>query len=77
MKSILLFLASLLPALLTELCAAEPLIRQLRGPDGTATVEYAVYPPEPSSEGRGGLVVHLYGAGGSNKPGHFNIGRPP
>lgn len=56
---------------------AEPVIRQLTGSDADATVTCTVHEPEPIVAGTPGLVVHLYGSGGSHKQGHYNVGRAP
>jgi dipeptidyl aminopeptidase/acylaminoacyl peptidase len=55
--------------------ATQPVVRQLRGPDGGAAVTCTIYAPQPMPEGKAGLVVHLYGSGGAHK--EYNVGRPP
>jgi len=55
--------------------AGQPVVRSLHGPDGSAAVTCAIYAPQPVPEGKAGLVVHLYGHGGSHKG--YNVGRPP
>ncbi len=69
---------------LSSLCAfaadaprAEPVLRKVPSLDGGADILCLVYAPQPVPAGKTGLVVHLYGAGGSGKPNGFNIGRPP
>lgn len=73
---------------LTSACAAEPTniktssgepeatVRELTSPDGRVTVTCSVYAPRPT-QGRAGLIVHLYGSGGSIRHGEYNVGRPP
>jgi len=58
-------------------CAGEPLIRELPGPEGDPAIPCAVYEPHRTTEGGPGLVVHLYGSGGSHRYGHYNVGRSP
>ncbi len=58
-------------------CADEPLIRELPGPEGGPAVKCTVYEPHQIAEGKPGLVVHLYGSGGSHTKGHYNVGRSP
>ena len=58
-------------------CADEPLIRELPGPEGGPAITCTVYGPHPTAEGKPGLVVHLYGSGGSHLSGHYNVGRSP
>lgn len=55
--------------------AADPAVRKVPGPGGAAIL-CTVYAPEPVPEGMAGLVVHLYGSGGSHKPTEYNVGRP-
>ncbi len=55
--------------------AAEPSIQQLPGPKGMAPVTCVVYEPQPIPEGKAGLIVHLYGSGGSHRENEYNIGR--
>ncbi|TWU13416.1 esterase [Symmachiella macrocystis] len=57
--------------------AAEPSIQQLPGPDGKAAITCVVYEPQPIPEGKAGLIVHLYGSGGSHRKNEYNIGREP
>ena len=57
--------------------AVELLIRDLPGPKGGPGVKCTVYEPYRIAAGKPGLVVHLYGSGGSHILGHFNVGRPP
>ena len=69
---------------LTNACAAEPTnvktpeatVRELTGPDGRVTVTCSVYAPRRPQRGAG-LVVHLYGSGGSIRHGEYNVGRAP
>jgi dipeptidyl aminopeptidase/acylaminoacyl peptidase len=67
-------LAALLLAPLAAIDAAEPVVRQLQGPAEGGSVTCAIYAPQPVPEGKAGLVVHLYGSGGSHKA--HNVGRP-
>lgn len=48
----------------------------LPGPEGEAAIPCTVYPPRPMPDGGAGLVVHLYGSGGSHKDPNYNVGRP-
>ena len=57
--------------------AADPVIRQLSGPEGGPDVTCTVYKPQEPATGKPGLVVHLYGSGGSHEQGHYNVGRAP
>ncbi len=63
--------------LVARACGGEPLVRELPGPEGGPAVKCTVYKPHRIAEGKPGLVVHLYGAGGSHILGRFNVGRPP
>ena len=58
-------------------CAGEPVIRKLPGPEGGPAITCTVYGPNGTAEGKPGLVVHLYGSGGSHRVGHYNVGRSP
>lgn len=58
-------------------CAGEPVIRKLPGPEGSPAITCTVYEPHSTAEGKPGLVVHLYGSGGSHRHGHYNVGRSP
>lgn len=58
----------------STLCAGEPVVRELPGPPGQPAVVCTVYPPDAGLSGPVGLVVHLYGSGGSHR--EFNAGRP-
>jgi len=69
LSAITLIMASIIPAF-----AGEPVVRDLPGPDGMAAIRCTMYPPEPIPAKQAGLVLHLYGAGGSHK--EFNVGRP-
>jgi len=55
--------------------AAGPVTGQLRAPGGRPEVTCTIYPPQPAPPGQAGLVVHLYGSGGSHKT--HNAGRAP
>ena len=57
--------------------AAEPVIRQVPGPDDHVPIACVVYAPQPVPEGKAGLVVHLYGSGGSHRENEYNVGRAP
>ncbi len=52
-----------------------PIIRQVQVAD--ENISCAVYAPAPVPESMAGLVIHLYGSGGSHRPNEFNVGRPP
>lgn len=54
---------------------AAPVIRQLTARGAGAPVTCTVYAPQRAPGGKAGLVVHLYGAGGSHKD--YNVGRSP
>lgn len=54
--------------------ADELVVRELPGPEGKKPIPCTIYPPQPIPVGKAGLVVHLYGSGGSHK--EFNVGRP-
>jgi dipeptidyl aminopeptidase/acylaminoacyl peptidase len=54
--------------------ADEPVVRDVPGPEGKKPISCTIYPPKPIPVGKGGLVIHLYGSGGSHKD--FNAGRP-
>jgi len=53
----------------------ESAIRTLPEPGHPLAVPCAVYPPEGTSGRKPGLVIHLYGVGGSHT--NFNLMRPP
>jgi len=53
----------------------EPVVRALPAPGDGAAVTGTLYAPQPVPEGKAGLVVHLYGSGGSHES--YNVGRPP
>jgi len=57
--------------------AEESVVSQIPGVEEGATIACRIYPPKTLPEGRTGLVIHLYGSGGSHREGQFNIGRPP
>lgn len=57
-----------------SLFAGEPVVRELPGPEKQPAVVCTVYAPNPAFKGKTGLVVHLYGSGGSHKD--FNAGGP-
>lgn len=52
-------------------------IRHFPAPEFSSGVVAAVYRPNISQTISSGLVVHLYGAGGSHTQGRYNVGRPP
>lgn len=54
--------------------ADEPVVRELPGPEGKKPIPCTIYPPKPIPADKAGLVVHLYGSGGSHK--EFNAGGP-
>ena len=54
---------------------AEPVVRELRAAAGAPAVTCTIYAPQPVPAGQAGLVVHLYGSGGSHK--EYNVGRAP
>lgn len=56
--------------------ATEPVIRELPGPENKPAVVCAVYAPDANFKGTPGLVVHLYGSGGTLKPNEYNVGQP-
>lgn len=58
-------------------CADEPVIRKLPGTEGAPAITCTVYEPHSTVESKPGLVVHLYGSGGSHRKGHHNVGRSP
>lgn len=64
-----LVVAGLVPA-----SAAEPIVRQLAGPEAGTSIACSLYAPDPLPKEMAGLVVHLYGSGGSHKD--FNAGTP-
>ena len=68
--SILLILAAAAQARAAEPVA--PVVRELQGPDGR--IPCTVYAPQPIPKDNAGLVVHLYGGGGSHT--NYNISRP-
>ncbi|MFT5470497.1 MAG: hypothetical protein ACI8UO_005626, partial [Verrucomicrobiales bacterium] len=72
---ILTFLLSLLVT--AGVFADESVVRQIPGVEDGETIACRIYAPERPPEGKTGLVVHLYGSGGSHREGQFNIGRPP
>ncbi len=57
--------------------AAEPVVRKIPGPDGGDPIPCTVYAPQPVPQGKAGLVVHLYGSGGSHRKNEYNMGREP
>lgn len=54
--------------------AAEPTVREIPGPKGQSVVVTTVYAPSPVPADKAGLIVHLYGSGGSHKD--YNAGGP-
>lgn len=54
--------------------AAEPSVREIPGPKGQPAVVTTVYPPSLVPADKAGLIVHLYGSGGSHKD--YNAGGP-
>lgn len=74
-RSRYLFVLACLVVITAHVHAAEPLIEQLPGPDGQAAVTCVVYEPQPIPEGKAGLIIHLYGSGGSHRKNEYNIGR--
>jgi dipeptidyl aminopeptidase/acylaminoacyl peptidase len=71
----LVLVAAVLLAPTARSLAAEPVVRQLATAGEDAAVTCTVYAPQPVPQGKAGLVVHLYGSGGSHK--EYNVGRPP
>ncbi len=54
---------------------SEPTVKRIAAEGGE--VPCVVYAPDPAARDKAGLVVHLYGAGGSHKSGEYNVGRAP
>jgi dipeptidyl aminopeptidase/acylaminoacyl peptidase len=78
------FVAALLPASTALLRAADPpaypraadsVVRVLPIAGNDVGIACAIYAPQLVVQGKAGLVVHLYGSGGSHKG--YNIGRAP
>lgn len=55
--------------------ADTPVIREVALPGTDEVVVCSVYPPQVTPGEKTGLIVHLYGSGGSHT--NFNAGRPP
>jgi poly(3-hydroxybutyrate) depolymerase len=52
---------------------SEPTVKRIAVEGGE--VVCVLYTPEPAPRSEAGLVVHLYGSGGSHKAGEYNVGR--
>ncbi|MGB0582615.1 MAG: alpha/beta hydrolase family protein [Limisphaerales bacterium] len=60
-----------------SLSADEPVLEHLPGIENGAPIPCQVYAPASKNQTEAGLVIHLYGSGGSHRLGHYNVGRPP
>ncbi len=70
-----LYRLSALTILLGTAVGQDQVVRDVRLPGTDEKIFCAVYQPKPHPEGQAGLIIHLYGSGGSHTD--FNVGRPP